>query len=570
MTATFSEQAAALLLRELGEADERSLCAEHPAHLLDRVKAIDAKTGEHFQFELLNPLGWKTDGHWITPPDSGERNWTWQRVILDWWLAREKTIVLKARQLGVTWLAGGLALWYLLFRPGSNVLIYSMTEDDAAAVVGRIWDMLESLPAHLRPVEILKPARGARPHTDIIVRHKDGRVSAIHGMAATKKAGQGRTAALVILDELARQEYAREIWKSTIPTMADGGRIVGISTANGVSNDLTGEGNFFHHLWVHSDELNVETRFLGWQMHPDRDDKWFAANAMSLPPKDRAEQYPSDPQEAFILTGDQYFDAEGLGFYAKNGVHNPLYRMRFVRTAANKAKRQTGDGWIRVYEEPVAGRDYAIAADVATGRGTDYSAAYVIDLSSMGLVAEFHGKLDADQYAFQLHYLGRWYNTARIAIEQGGGYGEAPIVLLRDGKEGRPAYPKLYRHRQFSRGDLAEHKPFGFPMTSKTRPLVLEGLERAIRERVLPWLSDGLLMEMQTFVHAKTNPSPRAQDGCNDDRVMAAAIAVEMFRQYGTHPDRKFRRPRRPKPAYPWLDSGSTKSDFDSRYPGDS
>jgi hypothetical protein len=59
---------------------------------------------------------------------------------------------------------------------------------------------------------------------------------------------------------------------------------------------------------------------------------------------------------------------------------------------------------------------------------------------------------------------------------------------LRDGREGRPAYPRLYRHRLLDRGDQPEAKPFGFPINVKTRSTVIEGLEAAVRERVF----DGL------------------------------------------------------------------------------
>jgi hypothetical protein len=62
-------------------------------------------------------------------------------------------------------------------------------------------------------------------------------------------------------------------------------------------------------------------------------------------------------------------------------------------------------------------------------------------------------------------------------------------------------------------------------------------LEQAIRERHLPFLTERLLLECGTFVHADTNPTPRAQDGCHDDTVMAAAIALEMYRLRGAHPE---------------------------------
>lgn len=538
------------MLELLRMEDERNLCLTHPAFLLDFVSCVDAKTGETFEFDLLTADERVAIGRGNEP--SG---WHWQREVLDHWLASDMSIVLKARQLGVTWLAAGLGLWTILAKPGSKVLCISINEDEASKIVNRLWDMFMSLPEHLKMgVKVLKPSRGARPFTHIELQHTNGMISRVVGLPSTSKAGHGETAAVVIMDEFARHDYAAESWKALLPTTAGGGRILAISTANGVSNPTTGEGNFFHYLWVNGEDSSVARHFLKWSLHPDRDHAWYQKVAMALPAKDRAEQFPNTAEEAFILTGDQYFDAEALKWYVDNAVRRHEYRFQFVERERGKAARESGTfAPIRVYREPEKDHEYALAADVATGRGKDYSCAYVIDLSNMELCAEYHAKSDADLYAAQLHYLGRWFNTARIAIEMGGGYGEAVVIALRDGREGRPAYPKLYRHTMKDRPEYAEMKPYGFPMTTKTRPLVLNQLEKAIRDHDLPWMTEGLIMECQTFIHADTNPSPRAQEGCNDDRVMASAIALEMYRQYGAHPEMRKRKPARThKPLYPW------------------
>ena len=552
MTVTIDASLAAKaeLLLALNEADEADECRQHPAYLLDRVQCIDATSGERFQFQLLDP----------------DAPWYWQREVLDQWLNHEKSVVLKARQLGITWLAAGLGLWQVLYRPGTRVLVISINEEEAAKVVNRLWDMLWSLPEHLRNgVTVLKPQKGSRPNLHIELRHKNGLVSYVTGLPSTKKAGHGETAALVILDEFARHDYAQDSWKALVPTTSAGGKLVAISTGNGISTTTAQgdtQGNFFHSLWVSSEESGLYKRFLRWDLHPDRDDDWYRRVAMSIPnPADRAEQFPANELEAFILTGAPYFDVETLMWYGENAANDPVYRMRFARKTHDQAALERSDtGLIRVYQPPSQGRDYALAADVATGRGRDFSAAYVIDLADMTIAASLHGKLDSDQYAYQLHYLGRWYNTAWLAIEMGGGYGEPVVLALRDGRDGRPAYPKLYRHRQLDRGDQPTSKPFGFPMNLKTRPTVIEGLGEAIRERLIPRLDKELLQELQTFVYRTTNPSPRAQEGCNDDRVMALAIAVEMYRQRGTHPERDKRRATRPRkrarvPAYPWQET---------------
>jgi hypothetical protein len=246
--------------------------------------------------------------------------------------------------------------------------------------------------------------------------------------------------------------------------------------------------------------------------------------------------------EWLFVSGLSYFEPDAMLHYATL-IAPTLRRFDFLPIpGGGKARvREHDRGKVRVFADPKEGRSYAIGADVATGYGRDYSAAYVVDLGSMEFVAEFHGKLDADLYAAQLHFLGRWYNTALVAVESAGGFGDPVVIALRDGKGGRPAYPNLYRHQLDLQVDLPVTKRYGFPMSSRTRPQVLTQLAKAVREHDLPFVTEGLLNEMTTFVYMETGTSPRAQEGCNDDRVMSAAIALEMYRRKGHHPDRETR-----------------------------
>lgn len=504
----------------------RKRIALHPANLMPFVRCLDPETTEEFKF--------------------AELGWEWQQATLNSWVDNPKTIILKARQLGITWLAGLYALHMVQFRPGSRTLIFSIKETEASKAVGRIWDMRESLPTFLRTGEVLKPTRGARPSTELVIRHDDGRVSSVIAFASSKAAGHGETAALVILDEFSRQEYASDTWKAVLPTASKGGRIVTISTGNGVSSvtrqgDVAG--NFFHWLWTNADENNIEKEFLAWDRHPNRDEDWYTLNANPLPAADRGEQYPRDENEAFILTGDPYFDREALMDYRDNRKRTPLYRFDFVSVNQRKAravKHPLGKIWMFELPNPMV--KYAIALDTATGRGEDYSSATVIDLSTMAFVARFHGRMEGIEMAEQLHFLGKLYNTAIIAVEAAGGFGEPVILSLRSDKHGRPKYPKLYRHRQETRPDSPQMKTYGYPVNTKTRPLLLTQLELALRERAIPYMDTDTINEYQTFVHRNTNPSPRAQEGCNDDRVMSDAIAVDLYRQLGVQPSRKRRR----------------------------
>jgi hypothetical protein len=525
--------------------NERAAAMQHPSGLLDHVECIDSRSGERFSFTMNDP----------------EAGWFWQRSTVDEWLANPLNLVLKARQLGITWLAVGYALWKLLTKPGTRVLIVSINEDEAIKVVNRMFDMFNSLPEHLRfECEITKPSRGARPSTLIEFTFKDGRISSAVGLPSTRRAGHGEVGTLVLLDEFARHEYARDSWKAMFAVADNGGQIIVISTANGVSNEQTGEGNFYHHLYVNGEAYGINIQFLPWSLHPDRNEDWYANVAKALPPHDRAEQYPLTPEDAFINTGECWFDLEALAWYSKEAALEHLQRLDFKPDVHGvRAKLHiTEYGATRIYKRPEEGHDYAIGADVATGRGMDYSCAYVIDLATMALVAEYHAKIDPDEFAEQLHFLGRWYGNARIAVEMGGGYGEPVIISLRDGRKGRPHYPRLYRHTIQDRPDGQMMANYGFPINSKTRPQLINQIEQAIREKTVPAMPRQLIMECRTFVRQKTLPSPRAQEGSNDDRVMAFGLTLEMYRIYGHH-ERRVRRSTktRTKPyAYPWQKRG--------------
>jgi hypothetical protein len=510
---------------------EREEARAHPADWLIHTKAIDPKTGEEFFFEFR-------DG------------WEWQREELDAYMRERMVLRLKARQLGVSWLGIGYCEWACLTKPGTRALCVSINETESVKLVGRAWDLWESSPKHLRfDAKVVKPERG-RPSSRIEWEFPDGRISGLIAMPSTPRAGHGETAGVVFLDEFGRHQWAAESYKAFIPTMADGGQLIIVSTANGY-------GNLFYELWTEAADRDISAHFIGADKHPGRDPAWFARMRKTLSSADMSEQYPLNAAEAFLGTAGCAFDTEALERYAKK-QRKPLYRGKFVSSEDGaKAKlTKSRDGWLWVYDQPVKEKSYILYMDVATGRGKDYTAGVVMDLSDMNIVAELHGKIDPDLAAEQAHFLGRFYNTARIGIEMGGGYGEPVVISLRDGKQGRRAYPKLYRHVQDDRPDWKVNATYGFPVNAKTRPLMISVLEAAIREELLPHIPMATILELKTFVRRDTLPSPRAAEGTNDDRVMSLAGALELYRRYGTHPkDVRTSRKRKKReyvPDYAW------------------
>lgn len=517
----------------------------HPRYFLPFMTAPDSRRGELFQFATLS----KAEAEWLQLPwlgapsyvgnePEGETSWSWQRDYLDFILDNPFTSTLKARQLGISWMWDALMCWDIVFFAGVDDLVYSIKEDDAIEQINRIWDLYQSVPDYFKHgLRVLKPyGANARPSNRIEIEHPDGRVSTITGMPATKKAGHGQVARRVLFDEAAHQDYARDLWKAIIPAAGDmGGNVGAVSTANGMS-DGQGGGNFFHELHTGAggvDYPKVKAVFLGAFTHPLRDRRWY--EGLNLDASAKAEQYPLDEDEAFLLTGHPFFDLKALQYYSREGRVDPKFIGEFHTFSNTKASArfEKGLGVIEVYRTPHPDGDYAIGADVATGAGNDYSVAAVIDLSDGAPCAELRMKADYKDFTRQLHFLGIWYNNARLAVEKGGGYGDVVIAYLRDGHEGRKPYPLLYRHEQFDDPKKRRVAQYGFPMSRPNRAMVVSELNEWVNQRVWPWVTRRFAVEARTFVKQIAGTSPRAEDGTNDDSIIGWGIALAMYQRYG-------------------------------------
>ena len=185
---------------------------------------------------------------------------------------------------------------------------------------------------------------------------------------------------------------------------------------------------------------------------------------------------------------------------------------------------------IKIYKEPEKGHPYVIGGDTA-GEGSDCFTGQVIDNSTGQQVAVFKRQYDSDLYAKQMYCLGTYYNTALIAPEVN--YSSYEIEELR-----KMHYRKLYVRPLPDTYTGEFKKSYGFKTTGTTRPNVIAGLVKVMREHP-EWICDvDTLNEMLTFVrNPKKKGRPEAQNGAHDDLVMGLAIAYYARGQQRTKVD---------------------------------
>jgi tetratricopeptide (TPR) repeat protein len=88
-------------------------------------------------------------------------------------------VILKARQLGMTWLVLAYALWLMLFKPAATVLLFSRRDDEAIVMLDeKIADEGEDMPSLLSlkatALSRVNDAAGALSAMDAAIEKKPG------------------------------------------------------------------------------------------------------------------------------------------------------------------------------------------------------------------------------------------------------------------------------------------------------------------------------------------------------------------------------------------------------------
>ena len=406
-------------------------------------------------------------------------------------------VILKARQLGISTLTAGYALWMMTFQSDKNILVIATKQDTAKNLVTKIRVMHANLPSWVKSKCV--------EDNKLSLRYSNG--SQVKAIASTDEAGRSEALSLLIIDEAAFIDKIDTIWTAAQSTLATGGKCIALSTPNGV-------GNWFHKVWVEAEEES-DWNFirLHWSLHPDRDEEWRTEQEKLLGPSMAAQEYDCD----FITSGQTVIDGVILEEYRNTQIEEPV-------------EKRGMDSNLWVWRQPDYTKNYVVAADVARGDASDFSAFHVIEIESMEQVAEYKGKIPTKDFGNLCMNTAMEYNNALLVIENSSiGWATIQQVIDRE-------YDNLfYTSKDLQFVDVARqvtnryrHKDRqmvpGFSMTMKTRPLVIAKLEEYFREKSVIVHSNRLIDEL--FVFIWHNNKAEALEGYNDDLPMSLAIGL--------------------------------------------
>lgn len=246
---------------------------------------------------------------------------------------RKSVIILKARQLGITWLIAAYILWRCTFEDLTVVLVISKDQKSASDVIRKIATIYRNLPPWAKQVatRLTMPANGVS-----IIEWANG--SRVESMAPTETAGRSLTASIAFIDEAAFHPFAVANYAAYMGALGMHGQLVMVSTSNGPTG-------LFATLYKDAKaKVNDYTAiFIPWWARPDRQEpdadpegsyrfdskgrpemrasrSWWAimAGRFKGTPAELRREYPNNEAEAWTLQS-------GLVYGLNDNTGDPIF-----------------------------------------------------------------------------------------------------------------------------------------------------------------------------------------------------------------------------------------------------
>ena len=458
------------------------------------------------------------------------------------WMGERYTVVLKARQIGFSTLAAAYAFWLTYFFADRFIIMLSRTEREAMKLLAKSKYGFRFLPFWFRE-------RGPKQVTDHQLKMVFDNESAIESLPSGSDPARGESVYAVFVDEWAFLPNPEEAWASIEPIADVGGRVHGLSTANG-------SGNFFHQLWVGSQTGTNKFRgiFYPWSADGERGEEWYDDKAKNMQSWQLHQEYPRFPEEAFIKSGNPVFDIDML-----DSMDMVEPDRGYLHVYANNVSefRPTQDGELAIWEFPDPEAVYVLGADVAEGlQHGDYSSAHIVNASKGFVAAHWHGHIEPDLFGEMMAQLGWWYNGALVGIENN----NHGLTALKAAQ--RIGYKNLYRQRRLGHVRPEATEMLGWRTSASSKPLMIDELAAALRTNDLEVYCDRTIAELRTFVrkaNGKMAGSP------HDDRTISLAIGNQMLK-YVWLPEYRGAAPI-PRDSLAWWEQFLTGNDGMERIP---
>lgn len=408
-----------------------------------------------------------------------------------------------ARQSGKSTTVVAYFLWYILFNEYVNIAILANKAETARELLAKVKEAYEYLPVWMQ--------QGIQTWNKGSIEIENG--SRIKATATSASAIRGQSMNIIFLDEFAHihNNLAEEFYTSVYPVISSGKntKLFIVSTPKGM--------NLFHKLWVEAEEKrsNFKTFEAHWTAVPGRDEAW------------KQETIANTSEEQF----EQEFDCSFLG--STGTLISPMK----LKSMTWKSPERMGNG-VEVYNRPEDGHKYVITVDTAEGKGQDYHAISVFDVTKIPykMVCKLRDrKTDALSLPSVVYTLAKNYNDAFLLFEVQS-TGQQVIDLIQSDLEYENIIYVVNKGKagQIVASGYQKNPQRGVKASKATKKIGCLNLKSLIEQDKLIIEDFDTINELSTFI--SDGVTWNAEEGKHDDMVMTLIlfswlVAQKYFRE---------------------------------------
>ena len=410
-------------------------------------------------------------------------------------------IVTTARQAGKSTTTCAFILWYIIFHPEKTVALLANKGETAREILGRVQLAYQHLPLWLQQ-GIKEWNKGS------MMLENDSRVIAA---ATSASAIRGYTINLLFIDEAAHIDNWDEFFTSVFPTVTSGekSKVILVSTPFGL--------NHFYKTWIGAKEgkNGYSPIQVNWQSVPGRDEKWRQETLAGM----------NFDMEKF----DQEMNCEFLG---SSGTLIAGWKLKEL---VDRTPLVDKEG-LAQYFAPEPGHVYMVVCDVSRGKGLDYSAFQLVDVTKMPYqqaAVYRNNAVTPIDYAEVIHRVAKAYNNASVLVE---------INDIGEQVSNSLHYDFGYEHILFTENAGRSGKRitsgFGGGSASVDKGIRTTKVVKSVGCSILKLLIEQnqfivndfhTISELSTF--SKKNNSYEAEPGTHDDLVMCLVLFAWLSEQ---------------------------------------
>ena len=424
--------------------------------------------------------------------------WDFQEDMINHFHDERFVICKMPRQTGKSTTIISYLLHFVLFNPEVNVAILANKGAVARELLSRLQLAYEHLPKFLQ--------QGVTVWNKGNIELENG--SKILASATSGSAVRGSSFNIIFLDEFAHvpNTIAESFFTSVYPTISSGEttKVFIVSTPLGM--------NLFYKMWIDAEEKR--NNYIPIEVHytqvPGRDEKW------------RQETIKNTSEVQF----NQEFLCEFLGSTHTLIDASKLRSMVFKKPVFSKNN-------IDVYEEPIKKATYCMIVDTAQGKGQDFSAFSVFDVSQIPYrqVAKYRdNNISPMLYPNIIYQVGMKYNTAFILLEINDMGAQVAENLHYDLEYENVMITSMKgRAGQQIGGGFSKNIQLGIRTSKQLKRIGCATLKEMIETDKLIVPDFETIAELTTF--ASRHNSFEAEEGAHDDLAMTLVIFAWLVQQ---------------------------------------